>query len=370
MEHCYQRQPNSLEPNLKGMTLILSSYFQGDDVTTIIGMDSKHVELPVFEEYQHIVELALQYLFYTSLDELKQILSKGVHLNGYKTWFSLNEKGEHCHMISMKDCLIPNQDSTPEYYSYKKFPAGFYLTKNRGFKTHAKTQFLSPSIIYTMNLVCDFSVNREQGYGKLKYRLRGETTTSTVNLANLRRFDDWLYRVELFQFTSDGSITEVEITFDNHKSDLQVEGILFQPLEKLENRTMKKKIYSTLGKCFRFNNQEDDKVEEKYAISDSGLIMIKMRRNMLSVRWGCLTVKGNFIWPSLPESRFGEVLVISAGDKFERVNEIKPEVLSADTTYASYFVCKLPQDQSTCEDPLEVNTKYGFRVHICGLSIC
>ncbi|PWA54182.1 protein kinase-like domain, Phloem protein 2-like protein [Artemisia annua] len=72
-------------------------------------------QLPVFEEYQHIIEAASQSLVYTSLDELKHILSIGVHLNGYKAWFSLNEKGQHCHMISIKDCLIPNEDSTPEY---------------------------------------------------------------------------------------------------------------------------------------------------------------------------------------------------------------------------------------------------------------
>ncbi|PWA39880.1 protein kinase-like domain, Phloem protein 2-like protein [Artemisia annua] len=43
------------------------------------------VQLPVFEEYQHIVAAASQSLFYTSLDELKQILSQGVLLNRYKT---------------------------------------------------------------------------------------------------------------------------------------------------------------------------------------------------------------------------------------------------------------------------------------------
>ncbi|PWA95664.1 protein kinase-like domain, Phloem protein 2-like protein [Artemisia annua] len=42
------------------------------------------VQLPVFEEYQYIIEAASQSLFYTSLDELKQILSRGIHLKDYK----------------------------------------------------------------------------------------------------------------------------------------------------------------------------------------------------------------------------------------------------------------------------------------------
>ncbi|GKE34795.1 hypothetical protein Tco_1454117, partial [Tanacetum coccineum] len=145
------------------------------------------VELQVFEEYQEIDEAASQTLVYRSLRELKQILSKGVHPNGYKTWFSLNEKGEHCHMISMKDCLIPNEDFPSQYKSnrWSRFPGGLYLTNNKGFKTHVKTRLLSPSITYTINLVF-YASSDYQTYVDLKYRLRGETTTSTVYLANRR----------------------------------------------------------------------------------------------------------------------------------------------------------------------------------------
>nr|GEW90430.1 protein kinase-like domain, phloem protein 2-like protein [Tanacetum cinerariifolium] len=191
------------------------------------------VELQVFEEYEDIVKDASQSLFYTSLEEHKQILSKGVHLNGYKTWFSLNEKGEHCEMISMKDCLIPNEDSTPRYQSHcwSRFPDGFYQTNKKGFRTRVKTRFLSPSITYTVNLVFfDHSLSYRHSI-ELKYKLREEITSSIVYRARPQK-DDKLNMAELYQFTSDGSIFELEITFDNHGSYLQVEGILFQPLEK------------------------------------------------------------------------------------------------------------------------------------------
>nr|GEV18826.1 protein kinase-like domain, phloem protein 2-like protein [Tanacetum cinerariifolium] len=162
------------------------------------------VELQVFEEYQEIVEAASQTLVYRSLDELKQILSKGVHLNGYKTWFSLNEKGEHCHMISMKDCLIPNEDFPSQYKSDRR------------------------SIIK-----------------------RGDNT-STVYLEN-RRDDDRFHMAELYQFTSDGSIVDLEITFENSGTNIDgVEGIMFQPLEIVEDQASK-----------------DDKVENIQTISDS-----------------------------------------------------------------------------------------------------
>nr|GEV20255.1 protein kinase-like domain, phloem protein 2-like protein [Tanacetum cinerariifolium] len=232
------------------------------------------VEHQVFEEYQYLIKAASQSLVYRSLQEVKQILSKGIYVKDYKTWFSLNKEEEHCEMISMEDCLIPNEDFTPRYESHywSRFPAGFYQTNNKGFETHVKTQFLSPSITYTVNLVFfAFSISKRH-HVDLTYRLRGETTTSTVYIAN-RREVDGLYMAELCQFTSHGSIVECDIIFDNHASNLQVEGILFQPLEKVEDPILEddklsimiENLVSGLGKCGLFG---------------SGLILMKMRRNV------------------------------------------------------------------------------------------
>nr|GEZ32746.1 protein kinase-like domain, phloem protein 2-like protein [Tanacetum cinerariifolium] len=135
-------------------------------------------------------------------------------------------------MISMKDCLIPNQDFTSHTYNHaSRFPAGFYQpNNNKGFKTHVKTQLLSPSITYTVNLVFMGS-NDRYGYVGLKYRLSGEPTTSTVYLGN-RREESYMYMAELYQFTSDGTTVDLEIDFDDHGTTIDgVEGILFQPLE-------------------------------------------------------------------------------------------------------------------------------------------
>ncbi|PWA41040.1 protein kinase-like domain, Phloem protein 2-like protein [Artemisia annua] len=345
------------------------------------------VQLPVFEEYQHIVDAASQSLFYTSLAELKQILSKGVLINGYKTWFSLNEKGQHCHMISMEDCLIPNDDPTPKYESHfrSRFPAGFYQTNKMGFTTHVKTQLLSPSITYTVNLVHYISSADEQQYVDLKYRLRGEATTSVVYLAN-RRQDDLLYMAELFQFTSDGSIVDLEIDFEYYSKFFieGVEGILFQPVEKVEDQLLeddrvedmetisdsdtyweqkipndyeeilklskvslkwktKKELYSILCKGFLLDNGH-----QWFSVDKNG-----KKCQMLSARAAVID-DNNSNWESSNESRFGEVLVITAGYKFEIKGEIKPEAVSPETTYAAYLVSKLPQDPSTFEAPIEL----------------
>ncbi|GJW27567.1 kinase-like domain, phloem protein 2-like protein, partial [Tanacetum coccineum] len=60
---------------------------------------------------------------------------------------------------------------------------------------------------------------------------------------------------------------------------------------------------------------------------------------------------------------FGQVLVVTGGDKFELAYKIKPELLPAKIKYASYFVYKLPSDGSKFEFPLVVSDKrdeYGY----------
>nr|GFB32569.1 protein kinase-like domain, phloem protein 2-like protein [Tanacetum cinerariifolium] len=172
--------------------------FQGGDVTNMI-VHSKHLwefEYPATdlqvagiefqpseEKYQHIIEAASQSLACRSLQELKQILRIGIHLNDYKTWFSLNKKGEHCHLISMEDCLIANEDFTPRY------------------KFHRLS------------------------------RIDGETRTSTVYLA--KRIHYSLFMAELYQVTSNRGLVDLEIDFENPGTNIRVEGILFQPLEKV-----------------------------------------------------------------------------------------------------------------------------------------
>nr|GEU58958.1 protein kinase-like domain, phloem protein 2-like protein [Tanacetum cinerariifolium] len=203
----------------------------------------QRVQLQVFEEYKHILESASQSLAYGSLVELKQILRIGIHLKDYTTWFSLNEKGEHSVTISIKDCLIPIDDFPSQYksYMYSRFPASIYETKTKGFKTHVKTDLLSPLLTYTVNLVFR-NYCPEKEYIDFKYRLKGETTTSTVKLANKRTLPNYLYISELCQFNSDGNIVDIEIDFEDHRKDIEVEGISFEPLEKVEDQVSKDKV--------------------------------------------------------------------------------------------------------------------------------
>ncbi|GJZ70845.1 kinase-like domain, phloem protein 2-like protein, partial [Tanacetum coccineum] len=262
-------------------------------------------------------------------------------------WFSLNEKGEHCHMISMKDCLIPNEDFPSQYKSnrWSRFPGGLYLTNNKGFKTHVKTRLLSPSITYTINLVF-YASSDYQTYVDLKYRLRGETTTSTVYLAN-RRDDDRFLMAE-YQVSKDDKVENIETisdpesyTYWEQKFPNDYEEILSLSKDSLI-WTTKKELYSILRRGFLIDNGQ-----QWFAIDKHGKKCL-----MLSERATWVIDDKKSACKSPHESRFGEVLVITAGDKFKIKGEIKSEVVSRETIYESYLVYKLPQDQSTFEAPI------------------
>ncbi|GJS50474.1 kinase-like domain, phloem protein 2-like protein [Tanacetum coccineum] len=297
-------------------------------------------------------------------------------------------------MISMKDCLIPNEDFPSRYESHcgSRFPAGFYYTEQKGFRTHVKTQLLNPLIPYTVNLVFNHASTDRQAYVDLKYRINGNTRTSTVYLAKKR--DDRLHMAELCQVTSNGSLVDLEIDFENPGINIKgVEGILFQPLEKVENQVLedgkvediqpildldsdtylgqklpndyeeilklskhsvegktKKDLYSMLCQGFLIDNGQ-----HWFTVDKNG-----KKCQMLSTRATCVIDDKNSIWESSNESRFGEQLVITAGDKFKLVSEIEPTTLSPDTKYASYLVYKLPEDQSTFDAPMFVWEKDGY----------
>lgn len=69
-------------------------------------------------------------------------------------------------------------------------------------------------------------------YKSLKYKLKGETKSSVSHLAYKR--DDGLYMAELYQFTCDHKVVDLQILFDGsgYYTIMTVVGIEFRPLEK------------------------------------------------------------------------------------------------------------------------------------------
>ncbi|PWA59527.1 mitogen-activated protein (MAP) kinase 10, Phloem protein 2-like protein [Artemisia annua] len=476
------------------MAEVVSKLKAALETQEVYDMILKH---PLAKKYEKIVRTVQ----YRSIEELKECLSEGVLVNGGKTWLSLNDKGEHHVMVSIKEYLSlddPNRHYNDGYSSKEKsrFAVGCYKKCLMKMKLRVTTPlFLSPDVTYGLNLVLhanEIEGMKQQCVG-VCYKIQGETKISMMHFADKKEGKQLV--VELYQFNNtEESILDLEIFLEDCglPGDFYIEGIEFRPLEKVErqvvianleivrggvfsrfteeskvflsqgvllnsgktvelpvleeyqdivkvasqslfytsldelkqilsqgvllngfktveNRTMKKKIYSTLGKWFRFNNQEeedsmfeDDKVEDTQTISDSGILKLssdtkkwKMKKNLCSClgKWfqfnkdtpqewftvdkhakKCLILSAratrviddkNSACES-SESRFGDVLVISPGYKFEIKREVKSSVISPETSYAAYLVFKLPQDQSTFEAPILVkdenapNRRYSF----------
>nr|GEX69691.1 protein kinase-like domain, phloem protein 2-like protein [Tanacetum cinerariifolium] len=113
--------------------------------------------------------------------------------------------------------------------------------------------------------------------------------------------------------------------------------------------TTKKELYSIFCRGLLL-----DKGQQWFTIDKNG-----KKCQMLCARASLVSDKRNSTWESLPQSRFGEVLVITADDKFKIWRRIASQDVSSETRYACYLVYRLPLDQSTFEAPLHVNINNG-----------
>ncbi|KAL8238973.1 hypothetical protein R6Q59_015540 [Mikania micrantha] len=293
-------------------------------------------------------------------------------------------------MISFAECLdsIPSQ---LEYYSWSgfksRFAAGPYHYKNMKVKARVKPQFLSPQIIYTVNLVFMFAYpkkpTKSHEYICLKHKLQGENQSSISYLA-YEREDGW-WMCELYQLTSDHRTVDLEILFDGFHSSYNVigaEGIEFWPLEKVEHKdekqpiiysdanweeklptnyvdiikwsknsvqwTTKKEAYSIICKGFLLSDGQ-----EWFSLDNNGKKCHMLSARVAGISTGeCIDEKMD--WMPLHESRFGEVLECDFW-KLRIDTKIQSQLLSSLTTYVSYLVYKLPETQFGSEAPLLVN---------------
>ncbi|KAL8238961.1 hypothetical protein R6Q59_015528 [Mikania micrantha] len=264
----------------------------------------------------------------------------------------------------------------------KRFAVGSLRYKDGKLKTHVKSQFLSPLTTYTVNLVFKFRFRASKWQPiYLKYRLQGETRTLVSCLA-YEREDGWL-ECELFQFTSDSQIVNLEILFDefeNFFDSVEVEGIEFRPLEKVEHKdenqsisdsdayweeklptdyedimkwstdimqwTTKKEAYSIIHKGFLI-----DDGEKWFFLNKNG-----KKCHMLSVAYIESSNKHHL---HLYGPRFKRAIFLYLS-RLAIDCKIQSHLLSPQTTYKTYLVYKyLRENQSKFEDPVEVSETFG-----------
>ncbi|KAD6453725.1 hypothetical protein E3N88_08431 [Mikania micrantha] len=258
-----------------------------------------------------IAEAAKPLLYFTSEAELKQLIHKGVLINGGKTWFSINKKGEHHEMISVAECL-----------------------------DNSRLERVKP-----------------------RYRLQGETKTSVSYLAY--EIEDGMWACELFQFTSDSQFVDLEILFegfDQYYESIFVQGIEFRPMEKVEHKDENQTISDSDAYCEEELPADYEDImkwstdimqwttkKEAYSIIRKGFLIDD------GEKWFFLDKKGKKCHKlSAAYIRFKEAALLSSSG-FSFKCEIESHLLSPQTTYATYLVYKyLPENQSRFEGPMKV----------------
>ncbi|XP_042758545.2 uncharacterized protein LOC111908106 [Lactuca sativa] len=332
-----------------------------------------------FVEFKEMVNTVV------NIEELEMLLSKGIIINEGKTWFSLNKNGEHIEMISA-ECFEHTAAFNWDYDPYgRETKSRFEGRKRRGsygaFKTHVRTQLLSPYITYRVNLVFKFRGKRRDFLG-LWYKLAGETRFSNSFVAQ-ERGDGWLM-VEFCQFISNTENVDLQVKF-YCVTAIEVEGIEFQPLERVEHEKLledekedmdmqtishpdtyweqklpndwkeilklskyhslrlktKKELYSILCKGFAINNDK-----EWFFLAKNGK-KCHMPSAELFLRYADKHLESR----SLPNLRLSETT-------FDHVDlfwiECRSNMLSPETTYAAYLVYKLQENHFRFEPPVKV----------------
>ncbi|KAJ9537981.1 hypothetical protein OSB04_030714 [Centaurea solstitialis] len=353
---------------------------------------SEGVERP--KDYERVIRTATPPLVYSSKEELSMLLHKGILVNKGKTWFSLNKNGEHCEMISAAECLlataIANNNDRYIHDQNSRFGKVGYL-QLRKINVHARAQFLSPRVTYTVNLVfrppyTDDINSKEPVYVAIVYKLDEERESSIAYIAD-RREDGWLM-VQFYQFTSDTKYFDLRFQFEatrerDHYSWL-IEGIEFQPMEKVEHEVLEEEMadmhpisdsdtnweqklpndYEKIIKWSKDSVRWTTKKELYFLLCNGFLInkgeeWLSLAKNgkkcpILSSR--VTLVKSEWSWKPLPESRFKEV-AFNRSFRFSIICKMKSPILSPQTAYGCYLVYKITENHSSFVAPVEVVDK-------------
>uniref|UniRef100_A0A251VAQ2 Putative phloem protein 2-like protein n=1 Tax=Helianthus annuus TaxID=4232 RepID=A0A251VAQ2_HELAN len=255
-----------------------------------------------------------------------------------------------------------------------------------GLRLKVKTQFLSPNVTYTINLVykCKHPLQHNLRI-PFKYKLEEMSEYSKSCVAHVGEHG-WL-KTELFQFTS----TKKKHNFDIHflsemkgwKSvHLSIEGVEFRPVDfeqdenkvdvqpadeldweerlpddytkivkNIDESTTQKEIYFLLRKGVYINNSQ-----QWFSISKKSKqrLMLPARTILTEEKSGCyfLSRRKSWLWKALPGSRL--YIFNEAAEACERNHiviraQIESQLLSHDTMYACYLVFKLPENASVFE---------------------
>ncbi|KAK1408037.1 hypothetical protein QVD17_39667 [Tagetes erecta] len=342
-----------------------------------------------FEGMRRIADLLVSPLAYKTQSQLLLLFMKGLLIDNGKTWFSINNKGQHCEAIAVEKCISldekrlftrgENLDSRFQYLLEYKSTQDLSL--------RIETQFLSLHVTYVINLVykCQFP---PQGCLRIPFRYKlAEMKAYATSCVAHEGERGWL-RTELFQFTSTKNQHHFDIQFTSEmrsKEDhvlsylfyIFIEAVEFRPVDFEENENKVAMQPTDVDNDWRervpndYNKIVEDvdksmTTKEVYALLRRGIYINKSQqwfsiskksekrlmlpaRAFLPKRKFHLSQRKTWLWKSLPGSRFMEVAECSDNNRLAISLQIDSYLLSSGIKYACYLVFKLPENASVFE---------------------
>ncbi|KAK1430866.1 hypothetical protein QVD17_13942 [Tagetes erecta] len=226
-----------------------------------------------FEEMRRIADLAVTPLSYVSQSHLFLLFIEGMLVNNGKTWFSVNDRGQHYELVSASSVsAYKTKFLKPSTKFVSRFPYWLKYVSTQDLRLKVMTQCLSPNVAYIINLVykCDGPRNYDLQCTPYKYKLDemreylsfvgkdGWVIKLNYNLEKMKQYsrssvadvgeDGWL-RTKLFEFTSTTNQHYFDIHFSSETAsattadesglfNLFIEGVEFCPVrfEEEENK--------------------------------------------------------------------------------------------------------------------------------------
>ncbi|KAI3505448.1 hypothetical protein L1887_27578 [Cichorium endivia] len=242
-----------------------------------------------------ISKLAVPRLSYRSEKELISHLSKGILVDDGKRWALVNKNKEVLEMISAAQCFHGHRSSCGPHKD-SRF-SNIFTSFSSSFKVNVKTQFLFRPIEH-----------------------ENDENLEDKNKAGMQQIP--IFDMDWGQNLSPEYVDIIKLSKDN------IEW------------TTKKELYLLLRKGFLM-----DKAGEKYWFS----ICKNMKKRLMIPAYEML-IKKDWIWKSLPESRFEVVAESLNVNNLKLLFRIKSEMFSNGTSYSCSLIYKLPENSSLLED--------------------
>ncbi|GJR88792.1 kinase-like domain, phloem protein 2-like protein [Tanacetum coccineum] len=356
----------------------------------------KNLEMKVdIQEMIKIADQAIAPLSYETQEQLFRLFLKGIFVDDGTTWLSINTNGEICEMISATKCISWGE----RYASEDSRFFNVVMCSYNGFKVKVYTQFLSPNVTYTINLVFkisfeNYEVQKAIGtYVSCTYKLEEETHYLNSSNATMRE-DGWLviplYRFISYQKKYDFNISVFPLLLNWPDTQCSIESIEFRPIDTATHENLEHKYkevmqtasasrinweqklpndYTDLIKWSTYSIQWTTKKELYFLLRrgfliDNGekwLSISKSMKKRLMIPATEFLPEEKWIRKYLPESRFKVVAESPDTDEFRIAFKIESKLLSPQTTYSCHLIYKPPENYSSIEGPIAlINQSFRY----------